>query len=138
MKFIKYDSTKLVNVNTNQYIIDWDHKVSGPQFLVKQFLKPYWKNSIVLEEFRIPGSLFRIDLINLNKKICIEVSPRKIHNEYNKFMHGGRGGFLKKLQDDAKKMLWAEQSGFIFIELYDEEINNLSEKLFKEKFDIDL
>ena len=74
----------------------------------------------------------------MSKKIIIEVSPRDLHVNYNKFMHGGRSGYLKKLQSDAKKMEWSENNGFIFIELYDENINNLSVKMFKDEFSIDL
>ena len=138
MKFLKFNTDKLFNVNITQYLINWDRKVSGPQLKVKNFLYPYWKNCIVLEEFRIPGSLLRIDLINITKKICVEISPRKVHNEFNKFMHGGHAGFLKKMKSDANKMIWAEKSGFAFIELYDEDIENLTIDYIKENFDIDI
>ncbi len=138
MKFLKYNSNNLVNVNISKYLVKWDRKVSVPQLTVKKFFYPYWKNSIILEEFMIPGSLFRLDLLNLNSKVCVEVSPIKLHLHYNKFMHGGRAGFLKKLQDDAKKMDWCERAGFKFIELYDIDIENLSKQYLKEKFDLDL
>jgi hypothetical protein len=138
MKLTKLNGNILVNYNLKPYLIDWDRKVSGPQKKVKDFLYKYWKNDIICEEFLIKGSLLRLDLINFTKKIVIEVSPRALHVDYNKFMHGGRGGYLKKLQSDAKKLNWAEKNGFIFIELYDEDINNLSKEYFKETFDIDL
>ena len=138
MKLTKLNTTILVNYNLKSYLIDWDRKVSGPQKKTKDFLKKYWKNDIVCEELLIKGSLLRLDLINFTKKIIIEVSPRDLHVNYNKFMHGGRSGYLKKLQSDAKKMEWSENNGFIFIELYDENINNLSVKMFKDEFSIDL
>lgn len=138
MKLTKIAGDKLVNYNIKPYLIDWNRKVSGPQFLVKSFLKKYWIRDICCEEMRILGSLLRLDLINFTKKIIIEVSPRALHVNYNKFMHGGRSGYLKKLQSDAKKMEWSENNGFIFIELYDENINNLSVKMFKDEFSIDL
>jgi len=136
MKFIKLNTTKLVNVNIQKYKIDWNRKVSAPQKKVKDFLFPFWSANIVLEEFIIPGSKFRIDLLNLTHKIAIEVSPRALHVNYNKFMHGNRVGFLDKLKADTQKMVWAENNGFKFIELYDEEINNLSKNLFEEKFGV--
>jgi hypothetical protein len=138
MKFLKFESDKLVNVNISPYLIDWSRKVSAPQFKAKKFLYPYWKSSIVLEEFRIPSSLYRIDLINLSSKICIEISPDKLHLEFNKFMHGNRVGFHKKIKADADKMLWAERGGFTFLEWYDEDLKNLSKQYLKEKFDLDL
>jgi hypothetical protein len=137
MKFYSIHG-KLVNVNINQYLIKWDRKVSGPQKKVKDFLFPFWKNDIMLEELRLPGSKLRLDLINLTRKIIIEVSPDKIHTQYNKFMHGSRAGFLKKLKSDAKKLEWAEKSGFKFIELYDKDLENLSKQYIKENFNIDL
>lgn len=137
MKFYSIHG-KLVNINLEKYRIDWDRKVSKPQFQVKHFLFPFWRNDIVVEELRIPSSLLRIDLCNLTKKIIIEVSPRALHVNYNKFLHGSRAGFLKKLKADAKKMVWAENNGFTFVELYDQEIDNLSVELFLEKFGIDL
>ncbi|MFM9826091.1 hypothetical protein [Flavobacterium sp.] len=138
MKLTKLNTTILVNYNLKSYLIDWNRKVSGPQKKVKDFLHKYWENDIICEELLIKGSLLRLDLINFTKKIIIEVSPRALHVNYNKFMHGGRSGYLKKLQSDAKKMEWSESNGFIFIELYDENINNLSVKMFKDEFSIDL
>lgn len=138
MKLTKLNSNILVNYNLKPYLINWNRKVSSPQKKVKDFLHKYWKNDIVCEELLIKGGLLRIDLMNFTKKIIIEVSPRALHVNYNKFMHGGRGGYLKKLQSDAKKMEWSERNGFIFIELYDENINNLSVKMFKDEFGIDL
>ena len=138
MKLTKLHGDKLVNYNIKSYLINWSRKVSIPQFKVKCFLKKHWERDVCCEEFRILGSLLRLDLINFTKKLIIEVSPRALHVDYNKFMHGGRGGYLKKLQSDAKKLEWSEKNGFLFIELYDENINNLSIKMFQDEFSIDL
>lgn len=139
MKLTKLNGDKLVNYTIKKYLVNWNRKVSGPQFLAKSFLKKYWKNDIVCEEFRILGQGFlRLDLVNFTKKIVIEVSPRALHVDFNKFMHGGRGGYLKKLQSDAKKLEWSEKNGFLFLEWYDEDLNNLSVEYIKEKFGVDL
>lgn len=138
MKLTKLHGDQLVNYNLKSYLIDWKRKVSNPQFKAKCFLKKYWEMDVCCEELRILGSLLRIDLINFTKKIAIEISPRALHVNYNKFMHQNRGGYLKKLQSDAKKMVWAERNGFLFIELYDEDLQNLSVQYMKEKFDLDL
>lgn len=138
MKVKGFKSEKLVTWNIQKYLINWERKVSGPQLFVKNFLYPYWKNCIVIEEARIPSSLLRLDLTNLTKKIIVEISPDKVHLEFNKFMHGGRAGFLKKLKADADKMVWAESNGFLFVELYDEDLKNLSVNYLKEKFGVNL
>src|ERR1039457_6315995 len=125
MKLTKLNGTKLVNISLKKYLIDWNRAVSRPQKIVKNFLFQYWKNCVVCEELRIPGSLLRVDLVNFNKKIIIEVSPDALHLEYNKFMHGSRAGFLAKMKSDFKKREWGERNGFVFIELYTADIGRL-------------
>jgi hypothetical protein len=135
----KLPNGREANVNPMKYKIDWERKVSGPQFLVKQFLYPYWKNDIVLEEFVMPKSgRKRIDLCNLSRRVIIEVSPDSTHLEFNEFMHGSRAGYLKRIKSDYQKMELAELNGFIFIELNDEHLSDLTVKMFKEKFNYSL
>jgi hypothetical protein len=135
--FIK--SGKSVNLNPSRYKIDWKRKVSGPQLAVKNFLFKYWKHDLVLEEMVIPKTGGkRFDLVNLTTKTIIEVSPISVHLKYNEFMHGSEDGYLKKLKSDYDKMLVAELNKFKFIELHDNEINNLSKEMLKEKFGLDL
>lgn len=124
---------KDVSINTSQYIINWDTKVSKPQKKVTDFLQPYWKSDLVLQEFRIPGSLLRIDLFNVSKKIVVEVSPDELHSNYNPFLHKDRAGFLKKLKADNQKMDWAERNKLLFVELNSGDIKNLSVELLVEK-----
>jgi hypothetical protein len=124
---------KEVSVNPQEYIIDWDTKVSKPQKKVTDFLQPYWKSDLVLQEFRIPGSLLRIDLLNVTKKIIVEVSPDELHSNYNPFLHKDRAGFLKKLKADNQKMDWAERNKFLFVELTSLDIKNLSIELLVSK-----
>ncbi len=134
MKLFKLNSNKLVNVPITKYLIDWDKKkVSKPQFAVKSFLKKYWECEYVLEEFLIPGSRLRIDFLNTTSKVSIEVSPKSSHS-FNPFFHGSRNtGFLESVKRDESKSLWAEQNGFLHIELGDEELKNLTKEMFKEK-----
>lgn len=138
MRFTKLKGRNLVNVNISKYVIDWDRAVSKPQKTVKDFFFTYWRNHIVLEEFRIPGCLFRIDLLDASTKTIVEISPDKVHLEFNKFMHGSRNGFLKKIKADCAKQEWGERNGFNYIELYDADIKNISVVYLKEKFNLDL
>lgn len=132
MKFKKLNSQKIVNVNLSKYYIDWSHKVSGPQKLVKDFLKPFWKTDCVLEEFLIPGSRLRIDLFNISKHIVIEVSPLQ-HVEFNEFFHKTRAGFLEALKRDMDKRKWVEDNGFNILEVYEEDMGKLTKQWFKDK-----
>lgn len=140
MKFKPLNSTKEVNISIAKYLIDWnpEREVSKPQGKVKAFLRPYWKHDVVLEELKLPKCLLRCDLCNVSKKIIVEISPQSTHLKFNKFMHGTLSQYLQVMKRDEQKRLWAEQNGFTFVELHDEEINNLSKEMFKEKFDVDL
>lgn len=130
---------KEVNFNPAKYKIDWDRAVSGPQVKVKKFLFPVWRFDVVLEEMLIPKSgKKRYDLVNLSKRIIIEVSPDSTHLEYNEFMHGSKAGYLKRIKSDFEKMELAEKNGFKFIELNDEHLDNLTKKMFKDLWDYQL
>lgn len=135
MKFKKLNSSKLAEINISRWRIDWDYEVSKPQKLVKDFLKPFWKHHIVLEEFVIPGSRLRIDLLNLTTKIAIEVSPRQ-HFEMNAFFHKTKAGYLSSIKRDVAKEKWIKDSGFKYVELQDDDLLKLSREWFKETHDV--
>lgn len=137
MKFPKFQSNKEININISKYLVDWNYKVSGPQLKVKNFLKLYWRNNVILEEFLIPGSRLRIDILNISKKIAIEVSPESTHGKYNKFLHGSVDGYKKMFKRDLDKIKYIEeQLKYKYIELVDEDIDNLSKELFLSKFNV--
>ena len=132
MKITKYLSDVTISPPWGRYKIDWDRIVSKPQKLVKDFLRPKWQFDRVFEEFVIPGSKFRIDLINLTKMIAVEISPDSVHKNFNKFFHGSRSGLYKKRQADNRKEDWAIKNGFFFVSLSDCELKNLSYHMFDE------
>lgn len=138
MRLKKFNSNKEVDVNLGQYKIDWEHAVSKPQKKFKDFVFPYWARHVVLEEFMIPGSRKRIDIINVTRNYVIEISPEAVHAKFNPFMHGSRAGYLKKLKADLDKEKWAEINGFKFIEVVDVDLleENLTKEYYEEKFDI--
>lgn len=137
MKFFKLGSTKLANVNIAKYSVDWDREVSKPQKKVKDFLRPYWENHVLLEEFRCPGSLVRVDLLNITLKVAIEVSPKGTH-AFNPFFHKNRVKFGQMVGRELDKQEWLEQNGFKLIELDDEDLNNLSKQWILEKHGLEL
>ncbi len=134
MKFLTVKG-KEKNVNISSYLIDWERKVSAPQKKVKDFLKPYWKADVLLEEFLLPGSLLRADLLNISRQILVEVSPAQ-HFEFNAHFHKNKVGYLNSIKRDFQKEEWAIANGFKFVEIIDEDMEKLSRQLFWEKFDI--
>jgi hypothetical protein len=136
LKFINLKN-RLVDIPINKYNIDWDRAVSKPQKKVKDFLFPYWQYDHCCEEFRIPNSLLRIDIINLVKKIIVEVSPGQ-HQKFNPFFHKDRFEFLESIKRDSQKRKFAELNNYTFIELHDEYLLKLSHSLFLEKFGVSL
>ena len=126
-----------VSQNVSRYLIDWDApSLSKIQFKTKQYLKNYWKNHIVYEEFPVYGSRLKVDILNATRKIAVEVHGPQ-HSSYSKFFHGeSRLNYLKSIKRDVQKEKWLEQNGFFLVEIYDHEVDILCEKFFREKFNI--
>lgn len=130
---------KAVSKNVSQYLIDWDAKSrSKVQFKTKQFLKTFWKNHIVYEEFPVFGSRLKVDIVNATLRVAVEVHGSQ-HSEYNKFFHGdSRLNYLKSIKRDVAKENWLAINKFQLVEVYEDEVNDLSVGFFKEKFNINL
>lgn len=114
---------KTVDCNVTKYTVDWDRVVSLPQFTVKKAIMPFWIGGCVCEEFVIPNSILRIDLINFSNKTIVEISPKSSHG-YNKFFHKSRSGFLRSFKRDIKKAQWADLNEFRYIEITDEDLKS--------------
>lgn len=136
MKFVGANG-RVYNVNIAPYLIDWSRKVSVPQFKVKSFLKKYWDSKVVLEEFRLPGTRLRADLMNVTNKVAVEVSPKSSHS-FNKFFHKNRVNFSSAMGREIDKVKWMEANGYTLVEVFDEDFDKLSPEWFKEKYDVDL
>ncbi len=130
---------KLVNKNVSSYLIDWDGKSrSKVQFNTKQFLKSYWKNHIVYEEFPVFGSRLKVDIVNATLRIAVEVHGKQ-HSAFNKFFHNdSRLNYLKSIKRDVAKEKWLSDNNFQLIEIYEDEVKDLSQTFFKEKFNLTL
>ena len=130
---------RLSNKNVNKFLMKWDKKSrSIIQFKTKQFLKPYWANHIVFEEFPVYGSLLKVDILNATLKIAIEVNGKQ-HGEFNKFFHNNSPArYLQAIKNDVKKQKWLEANGFKIIEINEDEIDLLSKKFFLDKFGLEL
>ena len=122
---------KLQSRIVKKYLINWNKKSrSQIQFKVKQFLKPYWENQIVYEEFPVYGSKMKVDILNATKKIAIEVQGKQ-HTEFNKFFHKTRCNYLESIKRDYQKREWLKQNKFKLVEIEEEEIKKLSKSFFK-------
>ena len=127
-----------VNKNVSRYLIDWEKKSrSNLQFRVKQFLKQYWENHIVYEEFPVYGSRMKVDIVNATKYIAVEVNGQQ-HGSFNKFFHNSRYGYFQSISRDVKKEEWLEKNGFDLITIEYNEVEDLTEQFIKEKFDISI
>jgi hypothetical protein len=125
---------KLVNKNVRRYLINWEAKSrSKLQFKFKEFFYPYWKNHIVYEEFPVYGSMLKIDLLNATKKIAVEIQGSQ-HESFNKFFHdNSRLKYLESIKRDVKKGKWIDTNQFKFLELYEDDLKNLSPQYIEEK-----
>jgi hypothetical protein len=133
MRLLNVNGT-LVNKNVRKYLVNWEGKSrSKLQYKFKQFLYPYWKNHIVYEEFPVYGSMLKVDLLNATKKIAVEIQGNQ-HESFNKFFHdNSRLKYLQSIKRDVKKVKWLEMNEFKFLELYEDDLKNLSPQYIEEK-----
>jgi very-short-patch-repair endonuclease len=122
-------STKRVT-RANKYIIDWNKPSrSKIQYTAKQFLKDYWKNHVVFEEFPVAGTRLKFDFYNANKKIAIEVNGQQ-HVKYVPFFHKRRSNFVSQIRRDQQKIDFCELNKIKLVEIYSE--SELDKKKFEE------
>lgn len=138
MRFLKVNSTRHINVNIQKFLIDWEGKCRSKfQLEVKQWLKTYWKSHICLEEFTVPGSRMKCDIVNMTRRIIVEVSGDQ-HVAFNKHFHfNSREVYLNQIKRDVAKAKWAEDNGFKFVEIFPEDLP-LTKKFFQEKYQVEL
>ena len=122
-------SSKRVS-KAKKYLIDWSGKSrSKMQYNCKQFLKSYWLNDIVFEEFPIAGTRLSIDFYNSNKKIAIEVQGGQ-HLKYTPHFHGkSKQTFLSQIRRDNDKQEFCKINDIRLVEIYPGD--ELSPDLFK-------
>lgn len=129
---------KLVKHRDSQYRINWDRKApsKGSQAL-KDFLLVNCKNHILYEEYRLPRCRLRVDFLDATKKIGYEFNGQQ-HITFSSFFHNDRNGFGASIRRDMSKIDFLEKNGYSVVELYDEDLDFLSYKFFKEKFNIEI
>tara|TARA_X000000950_G_scaffold289364_1_gene412415 strand:- start:14161 stop:14571 length:411 start_codon:yes stop_codon:yes gene_type:complete len=122
-------SSKRVS-KAKKYLIQWNSSSrSKMQFNVKQYLKKYWSNDIVFEEFPIAGTKMTFDFYNPNKKVAIEVQGNQ-HLKYTPFFHGkSKSNFLSQIRRDNDKQKFCELNSIKLVEIYPND--EMSTDLFK-------
>lgn len=138
MKFKKLNGADVYQ-NINKFGIKWGKKSRSKfQWNVKQFLKPYWENHICYEEMTIVGTRLSLDIVNMTLRAAVEVQGHQ-HIEYNEWMHdGNRINYLKQMMRDDEKSKWCELNGITLVYILPDELEQLSKKWFKEKYELDL
>ena len=130
---------RLVNKSVTKYRIKWDAECrSNFQFEVKQFFKTYWYGQICYEEFPVYGTRMKVDLINMTKRIAVEVQGAQ-HDQFNKFFHNNSlANYLRSITRDYEKRTWLESNKFKILEIIDEDLPLLSRSYIQEKFEINI
>jgi len=139
MRVKKLNSDKECLLSAKKYGIDWlNSGASKLEIKFRDLIYPFWKNSIILYQARIPGSLLRLDFLNANKRLCVEINGAQ-HDEFNKhFHHNSRMNYLASIKRDVIKENWLQANNINLIELYEEDLKNFSIGYIKEKFGIDI
>ncbi len=129
---------KLISRNYARFLVDWDAACRSKfQYKVKFFLKDFWANCMVYEEFPVLGTRLKIDLYNSTKKIAVEMNGMQ-HYEFNKFFHNNnRIDFLNGLKRDIKKSEFCAINDIKLIEIVEKDLP-LSPEFFKTNFDLEL
>ena len=129
---------KEVNKTINKFLVDWNKPCkSKVQFNVKKFFEHCWATHVVVEEFPVFGTRMKCDLINFTKKIAVETHGLQ-HDKFVKYFHKTKTGFKNSVKRDLQKYQWLETNGFRIIEIFENELINLSPEWVKEKFDIEI
>ena len=118
MKFIDRFGKERNLKSAKKYLIDWD-KPSRSKFQtnVKNFLRLYWENDIVFEEFRVVGSRLTLDFYNANKKIAVEVQGAQ-HTKFVKHFHKNHFKYADQLKRDEQKLNFCQANNIKLAEVY--------------------
>ena len=136
---VKDNQGRSASIKISKYLIDWDAKCCSKfQTDVQAFFKRFWYKHVCGVEVRIPRKLLRFDLVNFTKKIIIESNGDQ-HENFSEFFHqGSRSKFLLQMGRDKEKRQWAELNGFAFVEIYPDDLPNLSLKWFRDKYQLEI
>jgi very-short-patch-repair endonuclease len=77
--------------------------------------------------------MLKVDFLNATKRIVVEIQGNQ-HESFNKFFHdNSRLKYLQSIKRDVQKVKWLEMNNFKFLELYENDLENLSSQYIEEK-----
>jgi hypothetical protein len=119
MKFKTLQGQTRTLKNLKKYLINWSGKSrSKIQFKTKEFLRPFWENHVVFEEFNVVGTRFSLDFYNANKRVAVEVQGQQ-HLKYTPFFHGGyQNNYLHQIKIDQMKAQFCSINDIDLVEVY--------------------
>jgi len=137
MRVKKLNSTKEVLIRARDYAIDWEKDgASKLEVRFRDLIYPKWKDSIVLFQFRIPGSLMRLDFLNCNKRLVVEIHGPQ-HENFNKHFHNNsRINYLESIKRDAMKWEWCNQNKITVLELKERDLDKFSTEYIEKEFGV--
>ena len=118
MKFKNLKGKEVFLKNARKYLIDWQSKTRSKfQDEAKRFFYPYWKDQLVFEELRIPGTRLTLDFYNHTRKIAAEIDGIQ-HSKFVKHFHGSRvTKWLGQVKRDLFKEDFLEANGITLIRI---------------------
>lgn len=139
MRVFDINGRREILLRTNKYLINWsENGASKLETRFKELIFPYWRNQIILEQLRIPGSLLRVDFLNCNKKLAVEINGPQ-HDKFNPHFHkNSRVNFASSIRRDIKKINWCEKNGITVLELVEDDLDWFSPKYILDRFGIDI
>lgn len=129
MRFVKLNGD-VATKNVVKYLINWSKSTRSKfQDGVKFALRPFWKKEIVYEEFPVIGTKMTLDLVNMSRKIAVEIQGEQ-HQAYNKFYHNGNeSNWISQLERDMKKKEWCKLNRLRVIEIFPHDMPLTQKKL---------
>lgn len=139
MRVKKLNSDKEVLLSVKEYLIDWKKDgASKLEIAFRDLIYPAWKHHIVLFQCRIPGSLLRLDFLNCNKRLCVEIDGAQ-HNKFNKHFHNNNKlNWVSSIKRDWEKEEWLKQNNIKLIHLEEKDLKEFNPKLIEEKYGINI
>ncbi len=139
MRVKKLNSDKEVLLSVRDYKINWQKDgASKLEVRFRDLIYPYWKHHIVLFQCRVPGCLLRLDFLNCNKRLCVEINGSQ-HDEFNKFFHNNnRLNWVKAMKKDDVKAKWLAYNNIKLLELEEKDLKEFSPEIIREKYGINI
>jgi hypothetical protein len=76
----------------------------------------YGFNSLILEEFPLPGERLWLDFFMPHHKLAFEYQGKQ-HDEFVKLFHGDKSGFQKSQERDIRKREWCQLNEITLVEI---------------------